>query len=94
MKPFNVDYLIFDFWTERVYGPMREFPVFLAPFSCHVLFVQPMPSQPALLGSTRHVGGFLVSNASMLHIPASVSSFINVWTSGRLVVKRHRRLLF
>jgi hypothetical protein len=53
----NTEYLFFDFWTERVYGPTYDLPLTLEPFSCHILFVQPIPRQPIFIGSTRHVAG-------------------------------------
>jgi hypothetical protein len=50
-------HLFFDFWTGDVYGPAYDLTLSISPFSCRILFVQPVPSQPALVGSTRHVTG-------------------------------------
>lgn len=49
--------LFYDFWSEQVFGPAQEITLWLNPFGCRVLFAQPLPKRPALLGSTRHVAG-------------------------------------
>jgi hypothetical protein len=50
-------YLFYDFWSEQLYGPAAEVPLLQNPFSCHVLFVQPVPDKPRVVGSTRHITG-------------------------------------
>jgi len=55
----DADYLFFDFWNQRVHVPTNELPLSLEPFSCHILFLQPAPSQPSLVGGTRHVAGMV-----------------------------------
>jgi hypothetical protein len=53
----NTDYLFFDFWAGQVYGPARILPNRVAPFSCRILQVHPVPDKPALVGNSRHVTG-------------------------------------
>ena len=55
--PGGIDYLFFDFWGGQVYGPSRVLPSRIAPFSCQILQVQPLPTKPTLVGNTRHVTG-------------------------------------
>jgi hypothetical protein len=55
--PPDEDYVFFDFWAQEVYGPARSLPGWIAPFSCRILQVRAAPSEPALVGSSRHVTG-------------------------------------
>ena len=55
--PAAESYLFFDFWSEQLYGPARALPGLLAPFTSRILQVQPLPTQPALVGNSRHVTG-------------------------------------
>ncbi len=53
----NADYLWFDFWSGQVSGPAHSLPGWLAPFSCRMLQLYPVPTHPSLVGNTRHVTG-------------------------------------